>query len=169
MHNTSDIGRTIDLLESLQDRRDSEKDHQKKTEISDQIHAIRFLLVFESIRRRAAYGYKAPLPVDEMGLSNPQFRAAVTVARFLRESGFPVGEEVHWQGFVEFVFHYFGDRPPQIGQFRNPVLLERYVSYRSTSLQIPPERSKEELKDIYLSVLHPSLKTKDTLIALGLT
>lgn len=131
-----------------------------------------FGLCYERVRREKAWGYRLwPERTGEIREIQGArvLKTCVTVVRWLDESGFEVTwREVHWQGYVAFVFRHLEPTVPMVGQLKNRKLLALYIQ----SIPRKPVEdviSQDELLKLYKATLDPEIAENGAwLSALGL-
>lgn len=114
--------------------------------------------VYEDCRRKAGqYGYKVFDCADTIDCNGAVWKTFGTVVSFLESLHWTVGwKQVHWQGYVKFVFSQLSPTIPQAGQLKNKLLVKEYLT--SVELEeIEPVRSPEEMERIYKRCLHPTI------------
>ena len=117
---------------------------------------------YEDERRKCGqYGYKA-FKQDEDVLKNRIFKQFRTVVKWLSEFGWRIGWlEVHWQGFVKFVFSKMNPTIPQPGQLKNKKLLSEYLK-SAPEVQPVLKMEPDDLESLYHRILRPEI-TSDPL------
>lgn len=115
-----------------------------------------FIRCYESARKQAGqFGYSAFRKEDETIVNLPLFKQFRTVCRWMLSKGWKVTfGEVHWQGYVKYVFDNLKPNIPQPGQLKNEVLLKRYL------LSAPKgdyEESKKDLDALYRKIIRPEI------------
>ena len=119
----------------------------------DQRRGYMLAHVYERTRKKTQRGYKVFQVLNEHLGETSQLKAFTTVIVWLTGNGWQIKwDEVHWQGYVEFVFKSFEPSVPMPGQLKNGSLLRKYVGSfcREEASTI---RSKEEMLAIYKDVL----------------
>lgn len=114
--------------------------------------------VYEECRRNSGqFGYKVFPQPDIIDCNGAVFKTFRTVVIFLESLHWTVGwREIHWQGYVNFVFQKLSPTIPQAGQLKNKLLIKEYLT--SVILEeIEPVRSPEEMAKIYKRCLHPTI------------
>lgn len=149
----------------------------------DQRRAIVLLNEYTEVRREfGGYGYSPPSIRSEADLNNGVFKQAVAAAKFLREFGFSAGVTAsHWKGYIVHVFDRLKPTIPQPSHLCNRAAIAEYVSGHCNRDVLAeyvfdkpieeirkPERSREELRQIYTKVLLPQFRTHSSLQSLGL-
>lgn len=87
------------------------------------------------------YGYQIFKDVEDL-TANATFKTFCTVQQWMSAKQWSVGfRQVHWQGYVKFVFENFKPNAPQPGQLKNEVLLKKYM------LSAPGEKPVEPVCD----------------------
>jgi len=140
-----------------------------KTLSEPQRRAYVFGLCYEKVRRETAWGYKLwPERSSEIKLTSV-LKTCTTVVRWLDEQGFQVTwREVHWQGYVSFVFRYMHPTVPMVGQLKNRKLLSLYIQ-SAPQKEVKDTMTQRELMDAYKSVLDPDVASNGAWLgALGL-
>ena len=128
-----------------------------------------FGLCYERVRREKAWGYRLWTKRTAEIQGCRTLKTCVTVVRWLDESGFEVTwREVHWQGYVAFVFRHLEPTVPMVGQLKNRKLLALYIQ----SIPRKPVEdiiSQDELLKLYKATLDPEIAENGAwLSALGL-
>jgi hypothetical protein len=80
-----------------------------------------------------------------------------TVVEWISSYQWVVGwKDVHWQGYVAFVFESFAPGIPQPGQLKNRKLLRDYMK-SSPEWETPVGKTDSEMDKIYVKALAPEL------------
>jgi hypothetical protein len=118
--------------------------------------ALVLLRAYETERRKHQLGYRAVKQITPEVKDSPVFKQFVTVVKWLEELGFSVTwKEVHWVGYVEYIFKSVRPMIPQPGQLKNQMLLNQYLkSIPDTEI---PESSIEPVYYIYSKILNPKI------------
>lgn len=123
--------------------------------------------IYEKCRKEKQHGYRV-LPrelnkVTAEDFENRVMRTFGTVRKWLEDKGWHVSlSEVHWQGYVRFVFKEFEPQIPQPGQLKNEVLFKRHFS--ESIVDVVPERTNEELSEIYRRVIRTEILENDEIM-----
>lgn len=136
----------------------------------EQRRAYIFGLCYERVRKDCGqWGYRIWEERSAEILPTRAFKTCLTVVRWLDESGFEVTwREVHWQGYVAFVFDYLKPTIPMLGQLKNRRLLVSYIQ-AIPKKPVDDVISQEELLDCYRKTLDPEIANNGSwLAALGL-
>lgn len=124
--------------------------------------AVVFLKLYEIERKKKQFGYKLS---NERLLESVTFKQARTLVEWLEDLGWVISwKKCHWQGFLKFVFKAVDPAIPQPGQFKNKILLSKYIT--SLPDQDVYERAPVEQTDIYIRVLRPEMKSMYGLLGL---
>jgi hypothetical protein len=136
----------------------------------DERRASVFGLCYEKVRREhGQWGYKLWPERSNVIIATKALKTCATVVSWLDASGFEVTwREIHWQGYVKFVFDYLAPTTPMIGQLKNKKLLALYIQSAPQTV-VEDVLSQDELLDLYRSALDPEVaKNGAWLSALGL-
>lgn len=133
--------------------------------------AILLAQVYEETRKNSGQaGYNAKI-YDEGFETTTLFKTCKTIVAWLEQRGWHISlKEVHWQGYVRYVFDSFKPNPPQPGQLRNDVLLKAYLK------SIPKQEEKnskalsdKQLSEVYDRVLRPEVSCLQTYLTMSPT
>ena len=137
---------------------------------SDERRALTLAFAYEKRRRETQYGYRLwgrNEKVDDF-VKKPTFRQFVTVTRWLASGGWNITwKEIHWQGYVHFVFDSLTPNIPMPGQLKNRKLLREYLASAPRE-QTLHERTPQEMDERYQRVLIPEFRGTRARAALGL-
>lgn len=100
--------------------------------------------------------------------ATPVWKAFRTVGEWLRAKGcFVRLSDVHWSGYVIYVFQHSAPNVPMPGQLRNDMLLRKYVSAIPQDVE-HKHKTWGELGDLYNKILRPELRQAGIRRYLGL-
>ena len=135
----------------------------------DQRRALLLAHAYQRTRRRHnQFGYSVFRDVGPELVKTPVFKQFVTVTKWLMSNGWRVTwEEVHWQGYVEFVFQWMKPTIPMPGQLRNKRLLGEYIKSQPANAEAraPARYSWEELEALYARKLRPEIRNRGALMS----
>jgi hypothetical protein len=118
--------------------------------------AFLLLTVYEEERKRVQRGYRAFDAPDAYVTQTAIWKTCRTVAKWLEERGWDLTYmQVHWRGYVRYVFQALRPAIPMPGQMKNDFLLRGYL--RSPVESKPPAKSDQELSDLYSRILSPDI------------
>lgn len=134
----------------------------------DQV-AFLIMRIYEQERQKRQVGYVCFRILNSSIVTSGVFGQFRTVGRWIVELGFDIKWiEVHWIGYIEFVFREFKDQVPQPGQLKNNILIRRYISIGTTT-EDQICRTDEELTKLYHKILRPEIVEDDQILrGLGL-
>lgn len=128
-------------------------------------YALILAKLYEQQRREAQRGYSLKRTgVDQEYLKTPVFKQFRTVAKwFLDQHWKPGVDNVHWKGYVRYLFQQLSPKIPQPGQLKNKMTLAQYQK------SVPPilgsrRKSKEQLEEFYQRILRKDLPGRDAII-----
>jgi hypothetical protein len=125
--------------------------------------ALLLLTAYENERRKKQLGYRVFKEFTEKEKQSPMFKQFLTIEKWIREFGYtPSWSELHWQGYIEYIFQKFPHFIPQPGQLKNLNLLKEYI--RAIPNTTPPERTNKELAKIYRDVLSNKILNDEELL-----
>jgi hypothetical protein len=121
--------------------------------------AYLMLITYERERRKQQRGYKAFEDPDVSTLAEtPIWKTFRTISLWLKAKGcFIRLADVHWQGYVEYVFREMTPTIPMPGQLRNDMLLRKYVSAIPV-MKNHATMTYAELGDLYNRILRPEFR-----------
>jgi len=106
--------------------------------------------------------------IDLTVTERPVFRQFETVVSWLDRAGWHISwQELHWQGYVRYVFNKLSPTIPMPGQLKNLKLLREYLASAPREQSVL-ERSTQEMDRRYQRVLLPELRSVRARAALGL-
>lgn len=129
--------------------------------------ALVLATAYAQARRQKQSGYRLFSDVRAV-TETTTFKQFLTVAKWLRTHQWaPTWREVHWQGYVRFVFQKLDPTIPMPGQLKNDRLLRDYLASAPLKVQLH-ERTSEEMETLYRKVLRSEFHSRRWLAALGL-
>lgn len=133
----------------------------------DERRVLTFVRAYVQTRKEhGQWGYEAWRGDPKDFLKTPVFKQFRTVVRWLDSLGWQISwREVHWQGFLRYVFTEFDPSIPQPGQLRNKMLLARYIKSSPTEAG-KPRRTAKELEEVYQRVVRPEISRSATMMTI---
>lgn len=125
-------------------------------------------LIYEQERRKSQRGYRLVTDADDTVLEKSTWKQCRTVGTWLESIGWPIRlDRVNWQGYIRWAFTKLKPQLPLPGQLKNWRLVREYMQTNKIEREIP-QKSKEQMEELYRRKIRPELLTDHFLRRAGL-